>query len=63
MAEILNSATDRSFVVLDEFGRGTSSREASCLSAAVLEYLSKDTRSLGIFATHLHELYDILGRE
>ncbi|CAD7974658.1 unnamed protein product [Amoebophrya sp. A25] len=47
----------RSFVVIDEFGRGTSAREASALAAAVMEHL-RDLQSVtGIFATHLHELF------
>lgn len=56
VSEILRGATKKSFVVLDEFGRGTSAREASCLAASVIEHLEG---SLGIFATHLHEMYDL----
>jgi hypothetical protein len=44
-------------LLVDEFGRGTSGRDASALSAAVLEWLARQSNAACIWATHLHELY------
>jgi DNA mismatch repair protein MutS len=54
-AEILNNLSERSLVILDEIGRGTSTSDGLSLAWAVAEYLQKNkTRCL--FATHFHEL-------
>ena len=58
MAEILAHATDRSLLILDEIGRGTSTYDGMSIARAVVEYVS-DKRTLGaktMFATHYHEL-------
>ncbi len=55
-AEMLLSATDRSLVILDEVGRGTSTFDGMSLAQAILEYLLEKTRSMTLFATHYHEL-------
>ncbi len=63
-AAILNHATRRSLVVLDEVGRGTSTYDGISIAQAVLEYLH-DAPHLGcktIFATHFHELTALAGR-
>ncbi|ODA67882.1 DNA mismatch repair protein MutS [Methyloligella halotolerans] len=55
-ASILNQATDRSFVVLDEIGRGTATFDGLSLAWAALEYLHEVNGSRTLFATHYHEL-------
>lgn len=63
-AAILNQATRRSLVVLDEIGRGTSTYDGMSIAQAVLEYLH-DAPHLGcrtLFATHFHELTALAGR-
>jgi DNA mismatch repair protein MutS len=55
-ASILNQATDRSFVVLDEIGRGTATFDGLSIAWAALEYLHEINRSRVLFATHYHEL-------
>ena len=57
-AAILNQATPRSLVILDEIGRGTSTYDGLSIARAVIEHLHNDPR-LGcktLFATHYHEL-------
>jgi DNA mismatch repair protein MutS len=55
-AAILNQATARSFVVLDEIGRGTATFDGLSIAWAALEYLHEVNRSRVLFATHYHEL-------
>lgn len=57
-ARILHQATSRSFVILDEIGRGTSTYDGLAIAWAVLEYLHQDPhcRPWVLFATHYHEL-------
>jgi DNA mismatch repair protein MutS len=55
-AAILSQATERSFVILDEVGRGTSTYDGLALAWAVAEAVHESNRSRCLFATHYHEL-------
>jgi DNA mismatch repair protein MutS len=55
-ASILNQAGPRSFVIIDEIGRGTGTRDGLAIAQAVLEALHGTIRSRAIFATHFHDL-------
>lgn len=58
-AWILRSATERSLVILDEIGRGTSTFDGLAIAWAVAEHLEEVTRCRALFATHYHELTDL----
>ncbi|TAN62729.1 DNA mismatch repair protein MutS [bacterium] len=60
-ANILNNATPKSLVILDEIGRGTSTYDGLSIAWAVVEYLhdSAPVRARTLFATHYHELTDL----
>jgi DNA mismatch repair protein MutS len=61
-AAILNQATERSLVILDEIGRGTATFDGLSIAWATVEYLHDVCRSRALFATHYHELTALSGR-
>ena len=61
-AVILNTATPRSFIVLDEIGRGTATYDGLALAWAVVEHVHARTRAKTLFATHYHELTELAGQ-
>lgn len=61
-ASILNQASDRALVILDEVGRGTSTYDGLAIAWACVEYLHDVIRCRGLFATHYHELTQLAER-
>jgi DNA mismatch repair protein MutS len=61
-AGILNQATERSLVILDEIGRGTATFDGLSIAWAVVEYLQAVSKCRALFATHYHELTALAGR-
>jgi DNA mismatch repair protein MutS len=59
VAAILNTATPASLVLLDEVGRGTATFDGLSIAWAVVEHLSRETKSRTLFATHYHELTEL----
>jgi DNA mismatch repair protein MutS len=55
-ANILNQATNKSFVIMDEIGRGTSTLDGLAIATSVLEYMDEKIQCRTLFATHYHEL-------
>ena len=64
VANILKEATEKSLLILDEIGRGTSTYDGMSIARAVVEHISDPGKGLGcktLFATHYHELTDLEG--
>ncbi len=61
-ANILNNATEKSLVILDEIGRGTSTFDGLSLAWSILEHLHNQVGAKTLFATHYHELTELAAR-
>jgi DNA mismatch repair protein MutS len=61
-ANIVNNATGRSLVILDEIGRGTSTFDGLSLAWSIVEHLHNQVGAKTLFATHYHELTELAGR-
>jgi DNA mismatch repair protein MutS len=61
-ANILNNATARSLIILDEIGRGTSTFDGLSLAWSIVEHLHNQVGAKTLFATHYHELTELAGR-
>ncbi|UFX82575.1 DNA mismatch repair protein MutS [Candidatus Absconditicoccus praedator] len=59
VANILNNATSKSFIILDELGRGTSTYDGVALAKSILQFLAENINSKTLFATHYHELINL----
>jgi len=58
-AAILNNASKRSLIILDEIGRGTSTFDGLSIAWAVIEYINQQLQCRTLFATHYHELVEL----
>ncbi|HUK87843.1 MAG TPA: DNA mismatch repair protein MutS, partial [Terriglobales bacterium] len=61
-AAILNTATPRSLILLDEIGRGTATYDGLAIAWAAIEFIHARTRAKTLFATHYHELTELAER-
>lgn len=59
MANILNNATDKSFILLDEVGRGTATYDGLAIAWSIAEHIHNVTNAKTLFATHYHELNEL----
>lgn len=59
---ILNNATEKSLIILDEVGRGTATFDGLSIAWAIMEYISCNIKAKTLFATHYHELTELEGR-
>ncbi|TDT69220.1 DNA mismatch repair protein MutS [Hypnocyclicus thermotrophus] len=62
VANIMNNATENSFIILDEVGRGTSTFDGISIATSITEYIHNNVKAKTIFATHYHELTELENR-
>ncbi len=62
VSAIIANATDRSLIILDEVGRGTSTYDGLSIAWAIMEYLGKHIKAKTLFSTHYHELTELEGK-
>ena len=62
VSNILRNATEKSLLILDEIGRGTSTFDGLSIAWAVVEYLAREIKAKTLFATHYHELSVLEGK-
>jgi DNA mismatch repair protein MutS len=62
-AEIIRHATEDSLIILDEVGRGTSTYDGLSIAWALVEHFIDSTKALTLFATHYHELIDLVAKK
>jgi DNA mismatch repair protein MutS len=62
LAHILHHADERSLLILDEIGRGTSTFDGLSLAWSIAEFIHNQTGAKTLFATHYHELTELAGR-
>ena len=56
VCSLIKSATENSLLLIDELGRGTSTKDGVAISAGIIEYICQDLKSYCLFATHFYEL-------
>ena len=61
VSSILRNVSDRSLLLLDEIGRGTSTYDGLSIAWAIIEFLSRETKAKTLFSTHYHELTELEG--
>lgn len=62
VANILNNASHKSLIILDEIGRGTATFDGLSIAWSVMEYISKNLKAKTLFSTHYHELTELEGQ-